>query len=147
MGYGPSQVNLAFEPAKRVLVTHAHGLHGYPGAEIQILGLIDLTHAARPDRPHDTVSSREHLAGVQSTGDGRGPHPLAADQTDVQQSASVCRVAQHGECLLAQFRIPVCKFSDIHPAVRGRLFHRRIEQPPNLRPALGGHSNLRISLT
>jgi hypothetical protein len=83
MGYGTGQVNLVFEPAKRVLVTHPHGLHGYLGAEIQILGLIDFTHAAGTDRPYDAVTSRENLAGVQGLGNSRGPHPLAAEQTEV----------------------------------------------------------------
>src|ERR1035438_759834 len=95
MGYGTGQVNLVFEPAKRVLVVQPHRLHGYPCAEIQILSLIDLAHAARPDRPHNAVSSRENLAGVQRPGVSRGPYPLAAKQTEVQQCASVSRVAQH----------------------------------------------------
>ena len=147
MGYGTGQVNLVFEPAKRVLVVQPHRLHGYPCAEIQILSLIDLAHAARPDRPHNAVSSGENLAGVQRPGDSRGPYPLAAKQTEVQQCASVSRVAQHGQRLLAQLGIMVRKFADIQLAIPGRLLHSRIEQLPDLRPALGRHSNLRISFT
>src|ERR1035437_6900273 len=101
MGYGTGQVNLVFEPAKRVLVVQAHRLHGYPCAEIQILGLIDLAHAARPDRPHNAVSARENLAGVQRPGASGGPYPLAADEAEVPQGASVSRVAGHGQRLLA----------------------------------------------
>src|ERR1019366_6745278 len=112
MGYGTGQVNLVFEPAKRVLVVQPHRLHGYPCAEIQILSLIDLAHAARPDRPHNAVSSRENLAGAQRTGDRRGPAPVAPAPMDSHRRATSAPVASQRQRLFAKLGSLVRKFAD-----------------------------------
>jgi hypothetical protein len=45
--------------------TGAQGLQRDTGMQFQVLGFVDLTHAAAAEEPHDTIASPQDLAGDQ----------------------------------------------------------------------------------
>jgi hypothetical protein len=115
--------------------------------EVEVLGFVDFAHASRADRAHDPISSCEDQARIQRPGQYGRPHPLPAEQADVEQSVRIIAVAEHQQGFVAQFRVAVGARADERFAVRCGLLHGFLEHLLDLGPAFGGHSNLRISFT
>ena len=66
MGDRARELNLALEARESGLVLDTHGLQRHPIPQVEILGFVDLAHAAGSDRPRDAISPRQHGPGFQA---------------------------------------------------------------------------------
>ena len=147
MGDRARELNLALEARESGLVLDTHGLQRHPIPQVEILGFVDLAHAAGSDRPHDAISPCQHGPGFQAARQHGRPDPLAAGHIDIQQTARAITVAQHRQRLFAQPGIVLEARPEECLAIGGGLLQRLAEPLLDAGPLLRRHSNLRISLT